>query len=298
MLGSNVPTIGGYSTGFEFGDDWGCKCIQIYLTLSRRWDIPALTKEKIFNFKNAWSKSSIKQVVGHIPFLVNLASPNNKIWKKSIHRIIQELSYANLLGVKLLVLHPGSYRNSNKPLGINRIIKALNHIFNKVEENKASIILETMSGQGNTIGSSLEEIKYILQNVKRPECFGVCLDTAHLFQAGYNVFGYKRYESFINYVDKTLGLNKIKVIHLNDSKTELGSRVDRHCSIGEGKMGLQFFHSIIRDKRFKNVPKILEIPERIEKSKESLIFLRNLQKLPYVSEVKKPLIQLSIKELY
>ncbi len=298
MLGSNVPTIGGYPTGFKFADKWGCECIQIFLTMSRRWDIPQLIDGKIIEFKSAWSNSSVESVVSHIPYLVNLASPDSDIWKKSIERMFLEIDYALNLNVFYLVLHPGSYTYSNKQIGLKRIIKALNKISDEINTRKICILLETMSGQGTSLGSNFKEINYILKKLKKPYLFGVCLDSAHIFHAGYNIMGFNGYKNVIKRFDEIIGIEKIKVIHLNDSKTELGSKVDRHANIGEGKIGLRFFHAILNDNRFSNIPKIIEIPERDEKSQESLIFLRNLQKMERILELKNLLKQLTLEETY
>jgi len=223
MLGSNVSTVGGLSKGFIAGDEWNCECIQIYLTLSRRWSIPSLTYEKIKEFRKSWSESSIKQVIAHIPFLVNLASPKNELWEKSIDRLITEVDIANKLQVKYLVLHPGSYCDSRKNDGLKRLIRGLNLCAKDIQESSVTILLETMSGQGSTIGISFNEIKYILNKLEIKRLFGVCLDTAHIFQAGYNIVGYKRYNRIISEFDKIIGLEHLKVIHLNDSKTNFGS---------------------------------------------------------------------------
>ena len=298
MLGSNVSTIGGLTKGFQVGDKWKCDCIQIFLTLSRRWSIPPLTDEKIYEFKKSWSKSSIQCVVAHIPFLVNLASPNNDLWKKSVERLIAEVKIANCLNVPYLVLHPGSYRNSKKESGLRRLIKGLNQFSERIKETSVMILLETMSGQGSMIGSTFKEIKHILNNLNNKKLFGICLDTAHIFHAGYNIVGYKRYDKIIKEFDEIIGLDQIKVIHLNDSKTELGSRNDRHANIGEGKIGLQLFHAVLKDERFMDVPKILEIPERDEKSKLSLELLREIRDLDFIPKIKNFSIQLSIKEIY
>ena len=298
MLGSNVPTIGGYTTGFKFGDEWLCDCIQIFLTLSRRWDIPHLNDEKITEFKHAWKSSSVKSVVGHVPYLVNLASSDNVIWEKSIKRMLLEIEYATNLGVRFLVLHPGSYTNTNKQNGLKRIIKALNMISKNLTDQHVLILLETMSGQGSTLGSTFKELNFILKNLNENKYFGVCFDTAHVFQAGYNIMGIEGYNRIITRFEDIVGLKRIKVIHLNDSKTDLGSKIDRHSSIGEGRIGLKFFHSILNDDRFDNIPKIIEIPDRDEKSIESLKILRELQNVGRVAELKNLLKQLSLEEIY
>jgi len=277
MLGSNVPTIGGFHTGFKWGDKWGCEVIQIYITLSRRWNVPELTKEEISKFKMAWQASSVKEVVAHVPYLVNLASSNKELYRKSIERLLTEISRAIKFGVSLLVLHPGSYGKSKKEEGIKRIIEALNIVFQEIDF-PGKILLETMAGQGTTIGSRFEELALILEKVKKPESLGICLDTGHLFMAGYDIRGYEGYQKVLEEFDKIIGIEKIKAIHLNDSKAGLGSRSDRHACIGEGKLGLQVFHAILRDERFKGIPKILEIPERDTRSEENLKLLRKLQK--------------------
>ena len=297
MLGSNVPTIGGFHTGFKWGDNWGCECIQIYLTLSRRWNVPDLSQQEIDRFKKAWQESSVKEVVAHVPYLVNLTSPNEELRDKSVKRLGIEISRATKFGVSLLILHPGSHGLSPRGEGIKRIIEALNRVL-KETESPIRILLETMAGQGTMIGSRFEEIALILEKAQKPELLGVCLDTGHLFMAGYDIRGYEGWESVLNEFDKIIGVEKIGAIHLNDSKTGLGSKSDRHACIGEGKLGLQVFHSIIKDQRFKDVPKVLEIPERDTRSKDNLELLRNLQNIsePLPEEKRDPT-QLTLKEV-
>jgi len=277
MLGSNVPTTGGRSKGFQYAKEWNCECIQIYVTLSRRWDVPDLSEEEIAEFKSAWKESTVGPVVAHVPFLVNLASANSDHWQKSINRLIIEATRCYKLDIPFLVLHPGSHRDSTKKEGLNRVVEALNVVCRKIENPHPKILLETAAGQGFMIGTRFEEIAYILEHVERPEFLGVCLDSAHIFTAGYDIRGYREYESVLKEFDEIIGLKKILTIHLNDSKTEIASRVDRHASIGEGKIGIQFFHAIMRDPRFTNTPKILEIPERDKKSKDNIALLRKLQ---------------------
>ncbi len=277
MLGSTVPTIGGFHTGFKWANEWGCECIQIYVTLSRTWRVKKLSQEEILKFKKAWQESKVKEVVAHVPYLVNLASSNKELYRKSINRLKVEISRAEKFGISLLVLHPGSYGKSKREEGIKRIIEALNRILEEID-SPVKILLETMAGQRTMIGSRFEELTLILDKVQKSESLGVCLDTGHLFMAGYDIRGYKGYEKVLNQFDRTIGIEKIKAIHLNDSKTDLGSKIDRHANIGEGKLGLQVFHAILRDKRFKEIPKILEIPERDKKSKENLELLRKLKK--------------------
>ncbi len=278
MLGATVPAIGGYHMAFKWGDEWECECIQIYITPSRTWKVPKLSQEEITKFKNSWKKSKVKEVVAHIPYLVNLASSDEVLWNKSVARLAIELFRADEFGVSLLALHPGSYVDSSKEEGIERIILGLNKALAEYN-GKAIILLETMAGQGTMIGSCFEELAYILNKIKKSKSVRVCLDTGHIFGAGYDIRKAKEYKKTLSEFDKIIGLEKIKVIHLNDSKTDLGLQVDRHANIGEGKLGLEVFKEIVKDKRFSNTPKLLEIPDRETKTKANLELLRKLIKI-------------------
>ncbi len=279
MLGSNVPTIGGLTTGFRYGDKWGCQCIQIYITLSRRWDVLDLSEDTVLQFKSAWQESSVREVIAHLPYLANLASPDKELYLKARNRLIIELNRAKELGISFLVLHPGNHRGSGERSGIQRTVKSLNDAIAKTNNVSTKILLETMSGQGTELGYSFEQIAKILDQVKDSHRFGICFDTCHVFAAGYGVDTYKGYERTIERFDKIIGIKKIQAFHLNDSKGGLGSRIDRHVSIGEGYLGLKCFHAIVKDPRFIDVPKILEIPKREERSQQNLNLLKRLQGL-------------------
>lgn len=272
------PARGGLATLFRYAEEWRCECAQTYITLSRRWNVPDLSSEEILNFKSAWRESQVKQVIAHVPLLVNLASPVDDIWQKSKDRLSVELSRANKLGIQFLVLHPGYHRNLDKETGTERIIEALNNVLDNVDDSTAMILLETTAGQGTAVGSRFEEIAYILEKARKKHLLGVCFDTCHVFAAGYDIRGYRGYEKVLKRFDAVIGLDKLKVVHLNDSKTGLGSKVDRHASIGEGRLGLQLFHAFVRDPRFRDIPKVLEIPERDgKKIQQQLELLRKLQ---------------------
>ncbi len=280
MLGCTVPTIGGLSKGFSWATKWGCECIQIYVTLSRRWDVPELSTEEVLGFRFAWQDSPIKKVVAHVPYLVNLASSDKRLWQKSKERLRIELSRAGQFGVNFLVLHPGSCGKSDKEDGMKRTIEALHAILGVAGNQGSQILLETMAGQGTVIGATFEEIAYILEGVNNPCVSGVCFDTAHVYAAGYDIRGYEGYETVLREFDTIIGLQKVKTIHINDSKTNLGSCSDRHACIGEGELGLEVFHAIMKDTRFLNIPKILEIPESDKRSEDNLRLLRKLQVIP------------------
>lgn len=276
MLGSNVPTIGGLAVGFKWADDWGCECIQIYVSLSRRWEVTEPSEEYVAIFQSAWKQSGVKQIVAHVPFLVNLASANPSVRDKSIARLVHEARTAAKLGVPFLVLHPGSCGVGSRLLGLDLIVDGLNTVSDELAGCRSRILLENMAGQGSTLGSTFEELAEILGKVNDPSRFGVCLDTAHLYIAGYDLSGYEGYETVLTRFDTIVGLNRIHAIHINDAKTTLASRNDRHAATGEGTLGLQCFHALVRDPRLMGIPKILEVPERGQ-SKRSLDVLKSLR---------------------
>ncbi len=279
MIGSNVPTIGGLPKGFQYADKWGCECIQIYITLSRRWDVPVLSGRQISDFKDAWSKSKVKEVVAHLPYLANLASPDDDLYAKASSRLTIELDRAREMGVSFIVVHPGSHRGAGVKAGTKRVVNALNTALANTGNTFTKILLETMAGQGTEIGSSFEQLAEIIGLVKQPERLGICFDTCHVFAAGYDISLYEGYKRTMEQLDKIIGIKNVGAFHLNDSKEDLGSYIDRHTSIGEGYLGLECFHAIVKDSQFSDIPKILEIPERDEKSQQNLDLLKKLQTL-------------------
>jgi deoxyribonuclease-4 len=231
----------------------------------------------VATFKAAWQESPVKAVVAHVPYLVNLASPDKSLWQKSTERLRSELCRAQQFGVACVVLHPGSAVTSSKKAGMKRIVEAIDLVLDTTNESTPTILLETMSGQGTMIGSRFEEIAHLLEAINQPERLGVCFDTAHVFMAGYDLRGDEGYTRVLEEFDNIIGVEKIHVLHVNDSKTPLGSRVDRHACIGEGELGVQVFRALMNDARFLHTPKILETPERDTRSQENLELLRSLQ---------------------
>lgn len=303
MIGSNVPAHsgkGGLSTLFPYAERCGCECAQTYITLSRTWKTRELSPEETLGFRTAWQASSVKQVIAHVPLIVNPAAPVDAIWQNSKARLATELSIADQLGIRLLVMHPGYCGRIGKKAGIGRTVDALNDVLNGADASRAMILLETMAGQGTAIGSRFEELAEIMKGVEKSHLLGVCLDTCHVFAAGYDIRGYQGYENVLKEFDAKVGKDKLKMLHVNDSKGDLGCRIDRHMAIGEGKLGLQVFHAIVRDKRFEDTPKVLELPTRDEeKIQQQLRLLRRLQETTeHVSEPKEVKIQSRLDESF
>lgn len=278
MLGSTVPTIGGLDKAFYWGDLWNCQAVQFYLTLSRKWQVDEIKKENISLFKNTWKESKVKEVVAHIPYLVNLVSENIEVKEKSIERMTKEIERANILGVKYLVLHPGSIGKQNKEKAIEILKESFDKVFKKVKPENTKILIETMAGQGSYLGASFKEVAEILSILNNDNYFGVCLDSAHIFASGYDIRDKEAYEKTFKEFEKNLSIKRINAIHLNDSKAELGSNKDRHEHIGKGKIGIEFFRLLVNDKRFISIPKILETPETDTMSEINLKILRGLIK--------------------
>ncbi len=265
-----MPTIGGIKNAFKWGDEWNVKAVQFYLTLSRRWDVSDITDGEVEAFKEAWNNSGVEEVVAHIPYLVNLISDNNRTRKKSISRMILEIERAKILGVNILVLHPGS---SAYPDKIARLKDSFDEVLTETDPGEVKIMIETMAGQGNVLGRNFDELAEIL-SVLRKDLFGVCFDSAHVFESGYDLKN--NYEDVFEDFSELISLEKIGTFHLNDSRTSFNSKKDRHEEIGKGELGLDFFKKIMNDERFKNIPKIIETPKMGERSLHNLNLLRSL----------------------
>ena len=276
MIGATVPTTGGIHNAFKWGDKWGVQAVQFYLTLSRQWKVNQMTEDDKEKFREAWEDSSVKEVVAHIPYLVNLTSATRSTREKSIDRMIAEIDRAKDLGVKYLVLHPGSPGKNGKEKGLRLLKEGFDKVFEEVSPEGVEILIETMAGQGTTLGSTFEEVKEILDLLNNKEVFSVCFDSAHVLEAGYDIRGDKGYEEVLDQFEQHIPLEKIKTFHLNDSKTELNSKSDRHEHIGEGEIGLTFFKKLLNDDRFKKVPKIIETPKMGEMSQSNIESLKEL----------------------
>lgn len=277
MLGSNVSTVGGIHRGFEQATAWECDCIQIYTTPSRRWDVPALDPARREAFLGALASSHVRAVVAHVPFLVNLASPDPGGQERSRRRLVEEILRADELGVDAVILHPGSGGDGSRDEALARAIAALKWVLAETEGASAQVLVENMAGQGGTLCARFEELSQLLDCVGAPERIGVCFDTAHAFIAGHALVGYAGYSEVMKHFDETVGCGRIRALHVNDSLTALGSRHDRHAPVGFGQMGVQVFHALIRDERFAHIPKVLEVPDRDNGSLPALKLLRQLR---------------------
>ena len=260
LAGAHMSIAGGIYRAFERGRSADCRAIQVFLKNSNRWEAKPLTEQDRSLFRNAQKSTGIQPVLAHDSYLINLASPDNRLYKKSLNAFIEEMERAGFLGIPYLVLHPGSHMGSGVEGGIQRVARAINRAMDKVGPS-VTILIENTSGQGNCIGHRFEHLAAILERIDNSERVGVCLDTCHLFAAGYDIRKEKDYRSTLREFDRLIGIKTIKAFHVNDSRKDLGSRVDRHCHIGHGLIGLEAFRCLVNDRRFRRIPKILETPK-------------------------------------
>jgi len=238
----------------------GMETVQVFTKNQQQWKFRPLDQAAIGAWRREIDRLKWTRSVGHDSYLINLASPDDKLWRASIALFIEELNRCNLLGIPYLVAHPGAHMGSGEEAGLRRVARGLDEVHKIVRDRGALTCLEITAGQGSSLGYKLEHLATIIEHSRDPDRLAVCLDTAHLFAAGYDFRG-RKYAAFRKELEKTVGLKRIKVWHLNDSKKELGSRVDRHDHIGRGKIGVAGFKPIVRDAAFANVPKILETPK-------------------------------------
>lgn len=288
---------GGLENAILSGQEIGCTAIAMFVKSNRQWGSKKLTKREILTFKQTWQDSCVIDIVAHSSYLTNLGSPDIATYHRSIASLVNELQLCNALGIEYLVLHPGSHLDSGEKACIKKVSQAIDGAFDivngksdeemprylephkddeKISEKdlekacqkggKTKLLIETMAGQGTSIGHKFEQIAEIFENVKNKKNVGVCFDTCHSFAAGYDFTTKSGYENVIKEFDRAIGLKNLMAMHINDSKKDLGSCVDRHEEIGDGKLGLDPFSFIFNDERLFDIPKVLETPEGTLKS--------------------------------
>ena len=252
--------------------------MQVFTKNNNQWNGKPLTDEDVANYKIAQSKSNITPVIAHDSYLINLCAVDDAILKKSREAFVDELQRCELLGIPYLNFHPGSHIGKGEEEGIKLIIESLNVAHEKTKDFRVLSVLETTAGQGSAIGYRFEHLHRIIDGVNEPERMAVCIDTCHIFAAGYDISTKYGYEKTIKEFDDVIGLERLVAFHVNDSKKPLGSRVDRHEHIGKGAIGLDGFRFLMQDERLVHIPKILETPksEDLEEDRMNLSLLKKL----------------------
>lgn len=270
-FGFHISIAGGLSRVSPRAVAKGCQTIQIFSRNPRGWNYSPLAQREVESFRSGISQEGIEPVVVHMPYLPNLANPRPEFYRRSLGSLCEDLRRANLLGAQYLVMHVGSSLGASQPEAIKRIVKGINTAFQLVETG-AILLLENTAGAGTEIGYRFESFKLIFEGVSQRERIGICLDTAHLFEAGYDLSSALGLEETLNEFDHLIGLGKLSLLHLNDSKTPLGSKSDRHWHIGEGHIGLAGFRRIVNHSKLKDLSGIMETPRKSEEDD-----LRNME---------------------
>ena len=257
MYGSHLSIAGGMHKAIAAAVELGLSSVQVFTKNQQQWRVPPLAEDAVAAWKAALGEAGFSHTVSHDSYLINLATADAALREKSVALFVEELRRCDVLGIPYLVTHPGAHLGAGEDMGLQRVAEALDEIHGVIKTKKVVTCLEITAGQGSSLGYKLEHLATIIDTVKHPERLAVCLDTAHLFAAGYDFRG-RKYAAFRRELDKTVGLDRVKVWHLNDSKKALGSRVDRHDHIGKGTIGIEGFRPIVRDRLWKKTPKILE----------------------------------------
>jgi deoxyribonuclease-4 len=258
-FGFHISIAGGFSKVVERAEVRGCETIQFFSRNPRGCKYNPLDEEDVGQFRSSIKSSSLSPIFLHLPYLPNIASQKSKFYERSIDSIVTDLERAEQLGAHYLIIHIGHRGESSEDEAIEAVAQGIDQAFERVK-NSVILLLENTAGQGSEVGSSFEQIKEIIGRVHDHNRMGICLDTAHTFEAGYDLSNKDGIERTLGSFDQTIGLKRLHLLHLNDSKTPLGSRKDRHWHIGDGYIGLEGFRYLINHPLLKDLPGIMETP--------------------------------------
>jgi deoxyribonuclease-4 len=277
-LGAHMSIAGGVDKAILRGQEVGCETIQIFTRSPRQWRPRVLEADEILRFQENREQTGIDPIVAHDCYLINLGSPDEGLWQKSLRVFEEEMGHCGQLGIAYLVVHPGSHVETGVEAGLRRIAQALDRVQGHAERCGVEVLLEITAGQGTNLGHTTGQLAELLHLVADDSWLGVCFDTCHAFAAGYELRTSEGYEATFRELDDLIGLERLKVMHLNDAKGELGSRLDRHQHIGQGTLGLAPFRMLLNDDRFRGLPMLLETPKGpdYQEDRENLKVLRGL----------------------
>jgi len=260
LLGAHISIARGFDKAVEHAQEMGCTAMQFFSKSNRQWHAKPLQENEIELFKASLASSTIRSTIIHASYLINIGSPDKQASYKAALALKEEIVRAQQLGVDHLVLHPGSHKATNADESLKQIAHIINGIFNEIGDITTKLLIETMAGQGSSVGRSFEQLAYLHSMIDHKERVGICLDTCHIFAAGYDISTQEGYERTKQAFKELLGLDTLCAIHINDSKTALGSNVDRHEHIGKGAIGIKAFECIMNDQELAHIPKIVETP--------------------------------------
>jgi deoxyribonuclease IV len=261
LLGAHMSIAGGVDLAPLRGQQVGCRAIQLFTKSSNQWRARALPSEEIDRFRANLQAAAIAPAVAHGAYLINLASTDPALHQRSMAACLEELERAEALGIPYLVIHPGAHMGAGEDAGLRQVANSLQELLKRTKGCRVQAVLETTAGQGTALGYRFEQIALLMDQIGLPERTGVCLDTCHLFAAGYDIRTLDDYHGVLHMFDQIVGIPFLRVIHVNDCKKELGCRVDRHEHIGKGAIGLDAFRYLVTDPRLRGIPMIIETPK-------------------------------------
>jgi deoxyribonuclease-4 len=261
LFGVHLSVAGGLQNALLGARDIGCDCVQLFVKNQRQWKAAPLLPEHIETFQAARREAGLTPLLAHASYLLNLASPVTPMRRRSKHALLDELQRCEALAIDYLIFHPGSAKGGTEHVALRHVARGLNEIIRKTKGFRTHLLIENTAGQGTAVGHRFEQIAAIIGRVEEPERVGVCLDTCHLFAAGYDIRSAEGYTAMMDELDAVLNVAQVKCVHVNDSKGRLGSRIDRHEHIGKGQIRKSGFAHIINDPRFAGIPMILETPK-------------------------------------
>jgi len=280
IIGAHVSIAGGVENSVDHARQLGCETFQIFTKNQNQWREKAYTPEQVDLFRERLSTGSIKGslLAAHDSYLINLCSPQPSLLARSRLAFLNEARRCAALGIPFLIFHPGSHMGQGEAWGLKMITQSINETLSELETKQVTLLLETTAGQGTNLGYHFEQLQEIISVVKQPEQVGICVDTCHIFAAGYDIRQEDEYEQTMEQLISVLGKDRVKAFHLNDSKNDFGSRVDRHERIGKGKIGKKVFQLLMHDKRWLQLPGFLEIPGGDEAFRQDIKTLIRLRK--------------------
>ncbi|AMV39966.1 deoxyribonuclease IV [Planctomyces sp. SH-PL62] len=267
-LGAHMSIAGGYDRAVRAAHAFGFETVQLFTKNNNQWNAPPITDAQAGAFRAAIDETGVVDPVSHASYLINLASPDDVLWNKSIDAMVVEIERCARLGIADLVVHPGAHVGTGEADGLRRVALGIDRVLERTADLAVTIDLETTAGQGTCLGHRFEHLQAILELAADGARLGVCVDTCHIFAAGYSLHLKELYDETLDQLDRTVGLGRIRVWHVNDSRRELASRVDRHAGIGAGLLGLEPFRFLLNDPRFRGLPMILETPKGVEDGEE------------------------------
>jgi deoxyribonuclease IV len=258
LFGAHMSIAGGYHNALLAARDHGCDTVQLFTKAPNQWAGRAISTEEAKLFRRTLRETRLRFPLAHDSYLINLASPDEVLYRRSVDAFVDEMQRAETLGIRYLVTHPGAHMGAGETDGLTRVATALDEVHRRCAGFRVRVLLETTAGQGTSLGHRFEHMRGILARIANPHLLGVCLDTCHVVAAGYALDPEKEYRATFREFGRLIGIAKLKAFHLNDSLKPLGSRVDRHAHIGRGHVGLEPFRLLVNDPRFRSRPMVLE----------------------------------------